>query len=260
LFRPCGARPRAETRPPVDAEYAWSADEFVPPDFAGYFNDDQAAGMELDRVFADRAPIELADRELLEPFRRGLRRSENPPNSMFGWIIGSLGWPQDPMLTEIFYQATDPGAPGEVRDAAIYYGVGLGVAKTKNMLEAMFRVFMAPPFDRTSNGNLRQRILWGLGKHEDDKHYLATRFADTLRNHASLTDEALLQADAAYRQLTGEVPPHAIEYAARGLFVVIARDPDAHSAEPSKQLPAPIWEIILMWAIRRGASRVMIPS
>lgn len=230
---PPGALP-AYTRPPADEVYAHRADHFVAPDFEAFFADDADAAAKLDQVYANRVTIELSDRELLELFRRGVRRSAHSPNQMFGWISGSLGWPRDPLLTEILYQALDPEAPVAVRKAGIYYGFGLGTSKTKNILEAMFRVYMTPPFDRTTTGNLRSRILWGVRDHEDDKHYLATRFEAALRDHASLSDVAVLQADAAYRQLTDGEPPNAAEYASRGLFLVMFRDPQAPSIEESR--------------------------
>jgi hypothetical protein len=99
----------------------------------------------------------------------------------------------------------------------------------------MFRVYMTPPFDRTTNGNMRSRVLWGVRDHEDDRHYLATRFEEALRNHAALSDEAVLQADLAYRQLTNVAPPNAADYALRGLFLVMVQDRDARSPEESKQ-------------------------
>lgn len=218
---PSGALP-TYTRPQIDKKHSWNAVTFVAPDFYAYFADDEAAGKELDQVYANRKSINLSDRELLNLFRRGVRRSENSPNVLFGWISGALGWPTDPQLTETLYQGVDLNAPKPVRDAAVYYGFGLGVQKSRNILEAMYHVYMAPPFDRTSNGNLRSRILWGVREHEDDKYFLSTLFAAALRDHASLTDPALLQADVAYRQLTDEAPQNAEDYATRGLFVVIA--------------------------------------
>ena len=231
---PAGALP-AYTRPPTGASYAFRAATFVAPDFEGFFADDADAGMKLDQVYVDRGTMDLSDRALLELFRRGVRGSTRSPNEMFGWISGCLGWPRDPLLTEILYQAVDPQAPLAVRDAGIYYGFGLGTAKTRNILEAMFRVSMTPPFDRTTNGNMRARILWGVRDHEDDKHYLATRFAETLRDHAALADAAVLQADAAYRQLTSEEPPNAADYASRGLFLVMILDPSSRSIEELKR-------------------------
>lgn len=112
------------------------------------------AGARLDQVYAHCETIELTDRELLDLFRRGVRRSAHSPNIMFGWIVGALGWPQDPLQTEILYQARDPQAPSEVRKAGVYYGFGLGTQKTRNILEVLYRVYMAPPFDRTTNGNM----------------------------------------------------------------------------------------------------------
>jgi hypothetical protein len=231
---PKHAKP-AYTRPPADEVYAYAAVEFVGPDFESFFADDAEAGTRLDEVYENRETIELSDRELLDLFRRGVRRSSHGPNLMFGWISSALGWPRDPALTEILYQGVDPNAPFEIRRAAIYYGFGLGTAKTKNILKAKFRVYMSPPFDRTTNGNMRGRILWGVRDHEDDKYYLATLFEEALRDHASLSDEALRQADRAYQQLTGDEPPNAAEYASRSVYLVAFADGDSRSAEESKQ-------------------------
>ena len=134
----------------------------------------------------------------------------------------------------------DPAAPLKVRDAGIYYGFGLGTEKTKNVLEAMYRVYMAPPFDRTTNSNMRSRILWGVRDHEDDKQYLAERFGEALAKHTTLSDEAIQQADAAYRVLTGEEPPHAAEYATRGVYLVVLSDANSGSVETAKQRLAPL--------------------
>ena len=231
---PKGALPDY-TRPPQEQSYAYCAEEFVAPDFEAFFADNAEAGEELDHVYLNRDEISLSDRELLELFRRGVRRSKNSPNSMFGWISGALGWPRDPLLTEILYQGMDPDAPEQVRKAANYYGFGLGSEKTKNILEAKFRLYMAPPFDRTTNGNMRRRILWGLGVHEDDRHFLATRFAEALQNHESLSIEALIQADQAYRQLTEMNPPNVSAYAERGFFIIALTDRASFRTQESKR-------------------------
>jgi len=162
-------------------------------------------------------------------------RYQSLDKQMQGWISSALGWPRDPALTEILYQGVDPNAPFEIRKAAIYYGFGLGAAKTKNILKAKFQVYMSPPFDRTTNGNMRGRILWGVRDHEDDKYYLATLFEEALRDHASLSDEALRQADRAYHQLTGEEPPNAAEYGSRSVYLVMFAAGDSRSVEESKQ-------------------------
>ena len=225
----------AYTRPPGDASYTYEAPEFVAPNFEKFFADDAEAGATLDEVYENRESIELSDRELLDLFRRGVRRSSHKPNLMFGWILGSLGWPRDPLLTEIFYQAVDPKAPSEMYKAGIYFGFGLGTKKTKNILEAMYRVYMSPPFDRTTNGNMRRRILWGVRDHEDDKHYLATRFEEALRDHGKLSDGAVEQADVAYRCLTERAPRNADDYASRGVYLVMLDDADSGSVGASKQ-------------------------
>ena len=227
---PKRARP-SYTRPPAGEVYAYCASAFVAPNFKEFFADDAEAGRKLDHAYKNSEEMELSDRELLDLFRRGVRRSEQTPNLMFGWISTALGWPRDPMVTEILYQAMDPAAPPKVRNAAIYYGFGLGTSKTMNVLEGLFRAYMAPPFDRVTNYNTRSRILWGVRDHEDDKYYLVTRFEETLRRHAELSDEALIQADFAYRELTREEPPNAADYAARGVFVVLFEHEGVRSKE-----------------------------
>jgi hypothetical protein len=223
------------TRPPAVASYAHRADELRAPDFEAFFADDLEAAAKLDALFDNRESLELTDRQLLELFRRGMRRSAHAPNELFGWIAGALGWPNDPLLTEIFYQTLDPKAPLKVRDAGIYYGFGLGTAKTKNILRALYRVYMAPPFDRSTNGNMRSRILWGVRDHEDDKHFLTTQFERALQDHTSLSNEALRQADIAYHELTGREPPNASDYASRGHYLVVAVDGDSKSIDESKR-------------------------
>lgn len=237
-FLPAGApasRLPAYTRPSADQVYAYQAAEFVAPDYQACFADDVQAGQKLDELYENREKLSLTDRELLELFRRGLRRSSHRPNTMFGWISGALGWPRDPRLTEIFYQALDPKGPENVRKAALYYGFGLGTDKTRNVLRALFHVYMAPPFDDTTNRNMRSRILWSVRDHEDDKYYLSTLFAEALREHAKLSDVALQQADSAYKQLTGEDPPNADEYGARGMYLVMFGVEGASTIPASKQ-------------------------
>jgi hypothetical protein len=82
---------------------------------------------------------------------------------------------------------------------------------------------------------MRSRILWGVRDHEDDKYYLATRFEQSLRDHASISDEALRQSDIAYRQLTDREPTNAAEYASRGIYVVMFQDKDAESVDDATQ-------------------------
>lgn len=222
------------TRPPVGANYAYDAAEFVAPDYEAYFADDPAAGKQLDDVYAKRDQLKMTDAELLELFRQGLRHSKHSPNVMIGWFSQSMGWPRDPRLTEILYQALDPKGPPGVRKAALYYGFGLGTKKTKNVLRALYHVYMAPPFDATTNHNMRTRILWGVRDHEDDKYYLSTLFAQALREHEQLTEVALEQAVSAYRQLTGGEPPNLDEYAKRGVYVVMFGNEAASTIAASK--------------------------
>lgn len=228
----------AYTRPPAEKVYAYQSQDYVAPDYLNYFADDAEAGKKLDQLYDNREKLALTDRELLEAFRLGLRHSSYKPNIMLGWLSGALGWPRDPRLTEIFYQALDPKGPAEVRKAALYYGFGLGSEKTRNVLRALFGVYMAPPFDDTTNRNMRSRILWSVRDHEDDKYFLSTLFAEALREHAKLSDIALQQADSAYKQLTGEDPPNADEYSSRGVYILMFGDESASTISASKQYVA----------------------
>lgn len=231
---PKNPRP-AYTHPPTDAKYAHTAATFIAPNFNAYYADDAEAGMKLDAVFQNRSQIDMTDQELLDLFRRGLRNSKNTPNVMFSWISSSLGWPTDPRLTELLYQALDPRAPQNVRKAANYFGFGLGVPKTDNILRAQYQVYMAPPFDRTTNGNMRGRILWGVRNHEDNKHFMAQLFEKALEDHEKLSDVALQQAARAYKQLTGADPPNAAEYSERSLYLVVFSDSLSRTVAESKQ-------------------------
>ncbi len=231
---PRGAKP-VYTHPSTNAKYAHKANTFIAPDFNAYYADDAEAGKQLDAVYGKRDPIDMTDQKLLDLFRRGLRNSANTPNTMFGWIASSLGWPSDPRLTELHYQALDPRAPANVRKAANYYAFGLGSKKTDNILQAMYHVYMAPPFDRTTNNNMRQRILWGVRDHEDDKYFLAQLFEQALENHEQLSDVALQQAARAYKQLTGTEPPNVAEYSARSLYLVVFSDSLSRTVAESKQ-------------------------
>ncbi|QDT90544.1 hypothetical protein [Gimesia algae] len=237
-FLPAGApasRLPDYTRPPTGKTYAYEAREFVAPDYQSFFADDKQAGKKLDELYDNREKLRLTDHELLEAFRRGIRHSSYSPNVMFSWICGALGWPRDPRLTEIIYQGLDPTGPVEVRKTAVYYGFGLGTDKTRNVLQALFHVYMAPPFDATTNQNMRSRIMWSVGTHEDNKYFLSTLFAEALRDHKKLSDVALQQADSAYRQLSGEDPPHVDEYGARGVYLVMFGVKYASTIPASKQ-------------------------
>jgi hypothetical protein len=64
---------------------------------------------------------------------------------------------------------------------------------------------------------------------------LATRFEEALRDHATLSDEAVRQADIAYRRLTDDDPPNAAEYASRSVYLVMFTDEYSPSMDESKQ-------------------------
>ncbi|HEY0985238.1 hypothetical protein, partial [Schlesneria sp.] len=232
---PVRARP-TYTRPEVGESFAFNATTWVAPDFENYFADDEDAGRKLDEVYQQKESLEMSDRELLRLFRRGVRRSKQTPNEMFGWISGALGWPLDPMLSEIMFQAVDPRGPFPFRDAAVYYGYNLNKPKTKNMLEALVQAYLAEPFDRTSNSNFRGRILWSVRDHEDHRYFLATRFESALKNHQQLSDEALRPTDLAYRQLANRAPPNQHEYDHRIVDVVGFVIPENQSLMAAKQL------------------------
>ena len=238
-YLPKGAPDRARpeySRPEADETFAFNASTYIPPGFEAYFADDAEAAKKLDDVYEHRDTIEIKDRELLELFRRGVRRSSHTPNTMLGWISGALGWPVDPKLKEIIYQATDSQGPFKFRDSAVYYGYNLHAPKTKNMLEALFQAYMAPPFDRTTNGNFRTRILWSVRDHEDDCYFLETRFAGALKNHQELSDDALRSADQAYRHLSNNPPRNYQEYDSRIINLVGFNSREVHDVETAKKL------------------------
>lgn len=216
------------SRPDPNETYAFNADTYVPPDYETFFADDEEAGKQLGDVFEKLDQSQLNDRELLQLVRQGLRRSTKPPNSVIGSLAYALGWPADPLLKEIMYHAIDVRAPFPIRDVGVYYGYNLNEPKTRNMLEALFQAYMAPPYDRTTDGNFRSRILWSVRDHEDHKHYLATQFGKALQNHAELSSDQVRLANQAYQQLTSEFPPNGQEYGDRIVQLVGFTIPNAY--------------------------------
>jgi hypothetical protein len=225
----------AYTLPPLDAVYSWNRkDRHESPDFAKFFPDDKAAGKRLDDLVQARERPTLSDRELLEAFRQGLRRSSLSPNGLFGWLSRALGWPSDPRLTEIFYQAADPAAPQAIRYNSVYFGLGnhgLGNRRNKNdnVLRLFARILATEPYDHSLGNSVRQRILWSVRNIDSETTFLAERIAETLGKHRDLDFLTLIALDGEYRELTGKTPANRKDYEERGAFVVGFRRADVQT-------------------------------
>jgi len=225
-YLPDGLPPHAKpvyTPRPLDETYAFNrTDRFEPPNYAQFFPDDPAAGKQLDELYASREHLTQTDREILEIFRRGFRRTSLQPNLLVSWIAVALGWPADPYQREIFYHLADPRAPLEVSYTAVYFGMNPSLEKTDNELQNLHSLFVSPPVDRGLAHNLRGRILWCIRNSDREKQFLAERFAEMLAapNLEQLPVRKLALLDGAYRQLTDKNPPSRELYDRRGLFVV----------------------------------------
>lgn len=114
-----GKTPRAKptyTLPDIDVDYAWNRnDKYLSPSFETYFPDDEDAGKRLDDLIASQHNLELSDREILDAFRQGLKRSTTSANRKFSFLSQALGWPSDPYQTEIMFHAAALDAPSTLR-------------------------------------------------------------------------------------------------------------------------------------------------
>ncbi len=128
--------------------YSWNCEDgYESPNFANFFPDDEVAGKRLDELYLSREKLTVTDRELLDAFRQGLRRSSVHPNGLFGWFSTASGWPKDPFQTEIFYHAADLAAPQEIRYNSVYFGLGNFGKKSDNVLRLFGQILATEPYD-----------------------------------------------------------------------------------------------------------------
>ena len=171
----CDARPAtAGDSPPADGgaapaspTFCWQADTpYCPPDFAAWFPDSPEGAVALKELWEaedrDRRPRE----EILAAIRNGLRRYENSPMPVLRWLGNRYIWnqtPQDAGAIELMYHATGAGGDaGEIRGAAIYFGL----STVRPMSPAILRTLMEVAVADDDPNNL-SRIAWGIGDARD---------------------------------------------------------------------------------------------
>jgi nitrous oxidase accessory protein NosD len=117
---------------------AWQqTDPYTPPDFDGFFPDDQAGGNALDELWKAKDKDTRTDDEILETVRNGLQQTTTGSQSLLRWIGNKYIWgknPQHPYAVEIMYHAS--ATPGH-RYNSIYFGLSVVHAKTPALLHAL---------------------------------------------------------------------------------------------------------------------------
>lgn len=211
----------AYTLPDPGKVYAWNnPQKYVAPDYFGYFPDDELAGKELDQLYLNRKDISVTDRKLLDTFRQGLRHSTIRKNVLFGYLSSALGWPADPMQTEIMYHASSLDAPKNIRNNAIYFGLGNGWDKSENVLR-LFADIVCTPTDRTTRHNTNRRIVWSMRNKPNELDSFIGHLERHLLKHAEMDDATLQYVVSIYHDLTKADPPNVHEFNQRGLFLVL---------------------------------------
>ncbi len=145
-----GEKRQPASPPPTKAK----AEQYLPPDYEGYFPDDPEGARKLDALGESGiSQSTLPDEEILEIVRRGLRRTTNR------WILRALGnryiwgkYPQNPKAIEIMYHAT--GGPD--MSNAVYFGLSVVIDKSPSILRTLVDICM-----RSDDPNVLSRVAWG---------------------------------------------------------------------------------------------------
>lgn len=215
------------TPPAGDSRTAWNRTEgYQVPQFEQFFPDDPVAGMRLDELLTRESLADLTDQQVLEIFRKGLRRSRATPNQLFGWLSRSLGLPTDPRQTEIFFQAADPAGPAAIRQAAVYFGL-TGSTLSPNVVALFHDILISENSATIEERETVSRIHWSLRFDTAARDELIHRLAMSLDRPELWHSPARLAAlDAIYEQLAGK--PHAARaaYADRVRFLVVLQVPE----------------------------------
>jgi len=204
----------------IGAEYAWQrADQYVPPDFEGFFPDNAVGGKQVDDMRtgkAKRVPIH----EYPEVLRQGLRRATKYRSKILSQLGNQFIWrkpseekPQDAFAMEIMYHAT---GSEYFRHDALYYGLQVAKNKTDNILHALMQFGYED----------RRRTIWGIKKYDDVEH-VASRLLALLDQHEQLASKTVLTTYDVYQGITGKDPPQPERFRDLGLFVMVVEHHNA---------------------------------
>lgn len=128
---------------------AWQrTDQYVAPDFEGFFPDDSEGGKKLDQLFRSGALDSQADEEILKTVHAGLRRTSQHRTLVLRWLGNKYIWnksPQNSQAIEIMYHAADFRKAAEVygvRHYAVYFGLSVVQPKTRAILQTLAELCM----------------------------------------------------------------------------------------------------------------------
>lgn len=130
----------AQDETPAKAQRAWQrTDTYSPPDFEGFFPNDEAGGRALDGLYASGEYKKLDDAAFIEAFRKGMRRKTEYNSHLTRILATRFLWrnktgPQNADAIELFYHMSD--GPG-LRKYAIKNGLTYVNEPTPAILHAM---------------------------------------------------------------------------------------------------------------------------
>lgn len=147
---------------------AWQSETpYVAPDFEGYFPDDAADGLALDKLY-DSNLRHLGDVEYLAAIRRGLRHTTQHRTLIISGVGQRFIWgkdPQNPDAVELMYHAADFRPQAKVygtRHYAVYFGLSVVDNKPPAVLRTLAELCVA--IDDTNDIG---RVVWGAEKQLD---------------------------------------------------------------------------------------------
>jgi len=152
---------------PVKTSYAWQrTDTYIPPDYKGFFPEDQQAAGQLEALWRSEDKDRRPDSEILSTVRRGFRAYQGDKGDIVRWIGNRCIWnkqPQNPEAIEIMYHVTDIGEDYGTGYYGVYFGLSVVQPKTPAILRRLADMAMA-----SDNPNLLHRIAWGCTSQKDE--------------------------------------------------------------------------------------------